>query len=278
MRKAWQASLFFLWCCLLFLVFFPPLVAFPAADWRLRMAVSFARWWSRGCLWIAGIRLVVHGLERVKVPAVFTFNHASNLDFFVNAVIAPHGSLVFGKRELARVPLLGWMWLLSGHPLIRRDDRGDWQAKLDLVAGRLRTGRYATIVAPEGKRNHGGPLLPFKKGPFHLAMQGQVPIVPWVLRGAGPLLTRRGMLPGTITVDVLPPISTDDWREETLEEHMAQVRRVYLEALGEQDAAGPPGATPAQPAAAAGAPTSVGASTPARPAPDGPPARPPLGA
>ncbi len=267
MRKAWQGILFFLWCFALFLVFFPPAILFPTADWRLRMAVLFARYWSRGCLRIAGVRLVVTGRERLRPPAIFTFNHASNLDFLVNASIAPHGSLVFGKRELAKLPLLGWMWLISGHPLIRRDDRDDWQAKLDLVATRLRTGRYATIVAPEGTRNHGGPLLPFKKGPFHLALQSKAPIVPWVLKGVAPLLTRRGMHPGTITVDVLPPISTADWRDETIEEHMQALRRVYLDALGEQEThPPPPSAPPGPPAAASHEPP------PARPAP------PPVGA
>lgn len=260
MRKAWQATLFFLWCFACFVVFFPPAVAFPTPDWRLRMAILYARWWSRGCLWIAGVKLVVTGHEHAKVPAVFTFNHASNLDFFVNACLVPHGTLVFGKRELGKVPLLGWMWLISGHPLIRRNDRADWQAKLDLVAGRLATGRYATIVAPEGTRNHGAPLLPFKKGPFHLALQGKAPIVPWIIRGAAPLLTRRGMHPGTITVTILPPIPTTDWREETLDEHVAHVRRVYLEALGEPDAYGtPPSPSPSPP--------SPPTTSPARPVP-----------
>src|SRR5690606_23903084 len=96
MRKAWQATLFFLWCFACFLVFFPPSVAVPTRDWRLRMAIVFARWWSRGCLWIAGVRLHVVGREHARVPAIFTFNHASNLDFFVNACLVPHGTLVFG--------------------------------------------------------------------------------------------------------------------------------------------------------------------------------------
>lgn len=259
MRKAWQAALFFLWCLACFVVFFPPAVAFPTRDWRLRMAILYARWWSRGCLWIAGVRLVVVGRERARVPAVFTFNHASNLDFFVNACLVPHGTLVFGKRELGKVPLLGWMWLISGHPLIRRDDRADWQLKLDLVAERLKTGRYATIVAPEGTRNHGGALLPFKKGPFHLAIQSKAPIVPWVIEGAAPLLTPRGMLPGTIKVTMLPPIPTTDWRDETIDEHMQALRRVYLEALGETDAAPPAGTPPAAPAPPARPTPPVGA-------------------
>ncbi|MBX3471975.1 MAG: 1-acyl-sn-glycerol-3-phosphate acyltransferase, partial [Planctomycetes bacterium] len=234
MRKAWQAAASSLWLVACFLVFFPPLCLFPTRAWRLRMGVLMARWWSRGCLWLAGVRLEVapEDRARIRIPAIFTFNHASNLDFLINAVLAPYGSLVFGKRELARIPFLGWMWLLSGHPLIRRDDRDDWQRRLDEVATRLKDGRHATIIAPEGKRNHGAGLLPFKKGPFHLALQSKVPIVPWVLEGAEHLLTPGGIRPGTVRVRVLPPIPTDHWTAERLDEHVEEVRRAYVAALG----------------------------------------------
>lgn len=234
MRKVWQAALFFLWMFACFVVLFPPMVLFPTRAWRLRMAHVFARTWSRGCLWLAGIKLEVEGREHLKVPAIFLFNHTSNLDFFVNSIFAPYGTLVFGKRELGRVPMLGWVWLLSGHPLIRRDDRDDWQRKLDWVATELKTNRYATIVAPEGKRNHGGGLLPFKKGPFHLALQSGAPIVPCVLMGAAPLLTGKGMFPGTVRVRVLPPMRTTTWTPETLDDRIEEVRRLYLDALGPQ--------------------------------------------
>ncbi|MCO5171187.1 MAG: 1-acyl-sn-glycerol-3-phosphate acyltransferase [Planctomycetes bacterium] len=266
MRKLWQAIASILWLVACSIVFFPPLLLFPTPAWRLRMAILFARWWSRGCLWLAGVRLVITPEDRARLrpPAIFTFNHASNLDFLINAVLAPHGSLVFGKRELARLPLLGWMWLLSGHPLIRRDDRDDWQRRLDEVATRLRTGRHATIIAPEGKRNHGAGLLPFKKGPFHLALQSRVPIVPWVILGAEHLLTPRGILPGTVRVRVLAPIPTTDWTLERLDEHVDALRRLYVEALG--------GAPATDDAAAGGATGPVTAAGPAGPPP------PPVGA
>lgn len=234
MRKVWQTILVLSWMVVCFILFFPPMVLFPTVDWRLRMAHAFARSWSRGVLWLAGIKLVVEGREHLKAPAIFLFNHTSNLDFLINASFVPSSSLVFGKRELGRVPLLGWVWLLSGHPLIRRDDRDDWQRKLDWVATRLKTNRYATIVAPEGKRNHGGGLLPFKKGPFHLALQSGAPIVPCVLQGAAPCWTSKGMFPGTIRVRVLPPMRTTTWTPETLDERIEEVRQLYLGALGSE--------------------------------------------
>jgi putative phosphoserine phosphatase / 1-acylglycerol-3-phosphate O-acyltransferase len=235
-RKTLQIIAISLWCILCFVVFFPPMVLFPTVDWRLRMARAFARWWSRGVLLVGGIELTVEGREHLGAqPAVFLFNHTSNLDFFVNAVIAPHGSLVFGKRELGAIPLLGWVWLLSGHPLIRRKDRDDWQRKLDWVQERLSTGRYSTIIAPEGTRNHGAALLPFKKGPFHLAMQSKSSIVPWLILGSEGCLTARGLMPGHVTMKILPPISTADWTAENLDQKIAEIRTTYLAALGQRE-------------------------------------------
>lgn len=255
MRKALQTTFATLLLVVCFVVFFPPMVLFPTANWRLRMAIYFARVWSRGLLWFGGVRLVVKGREHLRLPAIYTFNHTSNLDFLINASIAPHGSLVFGKRELARIPLLGWVWLLSGHPMIRRDDRDDWQAKLDLVARRLATGRYATIVAPEGTRSHGKGLLPFKKGPFHLALQSKAPIVPWVLEGVLPCMDARGLHRGTVTVTILPPIPTTDWTAEGLDAHVEAVRDVYAKALGVAPAPQqpPPAAAPPRPRPPVGA-------------------------
>jgi putative phosphoserine phosphatase/1-acylglycerol-3-phosphate O-acyltransferase len=39
--------------------------------------------------------------------------------------------------------------------------------------------------------------------------------------------------PGTVDVAVLPPVPTSDWTKETLDEHIAEVRQMFLDTLGD---------------------------------------------
>ena len=78
-------------------------------------------------------------------------------------------------------------------------------------------------------------MKPFKKGAFHLAMQAGVPIVPIVIHNSGDVQPKGDFLyhSGTVHVDVLPPIDTSEWTVETLNEHVAEVRQMYLATLGQ---------------------------------------------
>ena len=64
------------------------------------------------------------------------------------------------------------------------------------------------VVFPEGTRSDDGRLLPFKKGPFHLAMESGVPVVPVTLLGTFESWpkTRFALRPGTATVVFHPPL------------------------------------------------------------------------
>jgi 1-acyl-sn-glycerol-3-phosphate acyltransferase len=77
--------------------------------------------------------------------------------------------------------------------------------------------------------------LPFKKGAFHLGLATKLPIVPIVLRGthrAWPNRTFR-LSKTTVEIEFLPPIDTSHWTAETLDQHMAELRDVYIAALPE---------------------------------------------
>jgi putative phosphoserine phosphatase/1-acylglycerol-3-phosphate O-acyltransferase len=80
-------------------------------------------------------------------------------------------------------------------------------------------------------------LSTFKKGAFHLAMQAGVPIVPIVIQNSGDVQPKGDMLyhPGTVEVEVLPPVDTSKWSADTIDKHVADVRDMYLRTL-EQDA------------------------------------------
>lgn len=225
-------ALTFALCGLLFAILAPLAVLWPTLAWRNRLSLLAGHLAARVCERLAGIRVVIaSGREHLALrPAIFMFNHTNSLDFFVNGLLARPGWLVFGKRELSWVPFIGWGWALGGHPLIKRGDRAHWELVLTRVERLLRRG-WCTIIAPEGTRSRDGALGEFKKGAFHLALRSGAPVVPIVIRGAAPLFDGRGPLPGTIEVEVLPPVDSRDWTLERLDEHVATVRAQFARAL-----------------------------------------------
>jgi putative phosphoserine phosphatase/1-acylglycerol-3-phosphate O-acyltransferase len=45
--------------------------------------------------------------------------------------------------------------------------------------------------------------------------------------------------PATVEVDVLPPVDTSDWSPETIDEHVREVRNMFLRTLGQPEEPAP---------------------------------------
>jgi putative phosphoserine phosphatase/1-acylglycerol-3-phosphate O-acyltransferase len=105
----------------------------------------------------------------------------------------------------------------------------------------MRNQGKSVAISPEGTRSITPKLAAFKKGPFHLAMQAGVPIVPIVIHNAGDVAPKGEFVfrPATVEVDVLAPIDTSSWRSESIEAHVAEVRNLFLETLGQSEETSP---------------------------------------
>jgi putative phosphoserine phosphatase/1-acylglycerol-3-phosphate O-acyltransferase len=66
-----------------------------------------------------------------------------------------------------------------------------------------------------------------------MAMAAGVPIVPVVLKNALDALPRNGIVirPATVDVGVHPPIATSEGRREDLDDHIAEIEKLYEETL-----------------------------------------------
>ncbi|MGB5256228.1 MAG: HAD-IB family hydrolase [Woeseiaceae bacterium] len=188
---------------------------------------------------LIGLNLKVKGEHHLwsHRPAVFIFNHQSNVDMVIIARLLRRDITGVGKREIRDMPIIGRVMEAAGVVLIdRRNSASAIEAMKPLVDA-MRVEGKSVCLSPEGTRAPTIKLSSFKKGAFHLAMQAGVPIVPIVIQNSGDVQPKGDMLyhPGTVEVEVLPPVETDGWSAETIDQHVTDVRNMYLLAL-EQDA------------------------------------------
>ncbi|MGW0035505.1 HAD-IB family hydrolase [Gordonia sp. NPDC003376] len=187
---------------------------------------------------LAGIHVrVLDGGEYLTSarPCVFLFNHQSKLDLPVMINLIRADATGVAKKEVQRVPVLGQILDQAGLVFIDRSDRSRAIEQLAPAVKALREEGMSLVVAPEGTRSPTPRVGTFKKGPFHIAMQAGVPIVPVVLRNTGELMWRGSQLirPGTVEVMVLPPIDTSNWTADEIPSRAAEVRQMYVTALAD---------------------------------------------
>lgn len=187
---------------------------------------------------LAGIHVqVLEGGEYLTSarPCVFLFNHQSKLDLPVMINLVRSEATGVAKKEVQRVPVVGPILQQAGLVFIDRADPGRAIEQLAPAVRALRDEGMSLVVAPEGTRSPTPRVGRFKKGPFHIAMQAGVPIVPVVLRNTGELMWRGAQLirPGTVEVMVLPPVHTSDWSPAEIGDRAEEVRQMYVSALAD---------------------------------------------
>ena len=181
-------------------------------DRRGHIAHGFARAWSWLVLATTGVRVDIHGLDRL-IPGttyVFVANHESTYDIPVVFWALPYQVRIIAKQGLGAIPFLGWHLKRAGHLLVDRrhpNAAGILNQWRQLLAAGL-----SLIIFPEGTRSADGTVGRFKSGSFLLAIEAGLPIVPVSISGTR-FIMRKGVLttrPGHATLVVHPPISTTD--------------------------------------------------------------------
>jgi 1-acyl-sn-glycerol-3-phosphate acyltransferase len=171
-------------------------IASSLFDSRGQFAHECARTWSRLILRTTGVRVRVHGLDRVAPGTTYLFvsNHQSIYDIPVVFATLPYQLRIIAKQSLAMFPVLGWHLKRGGHLFVdrRHPDRARilnrWRT---LVAEGL-----SLIIFAEGTRSPDGRVARFKAGSFLLAIQAGVPIVPIAVIG-----TRQVMPKGRLRTE-----------------------------------------------------------------------------
>jgi 1-acyl-sn-glycerol-3-phosphate acyltransferase len=232
LRTVFFFALFIPWTLLVIITGVP--LSFIKADYLH----SYARFWARIGLLLAGVRLEVHGRQHLPAdgcPVIYMANHQSNFDILALFAGLPRQFRWLAKEELFSVPLFGFAMRRTGYIPIDRSDRQKAKEGMAEAVRRINEGT-SVVIFPEGTRSPDATLLPFKKGGFVLALQAQVPVMPVAIKGSGSIMPKHSpwIRGGTIRVNFFPAIRSAGRGVADRDVLMEKVRRPIMQALGQQ--------------------------------------------
>ena len=177
---------------------------------------------------LTGVRVKTVGREQLDRARTYIFmsNHVSNIDPPLLIPLIPGRTSVMAKHELFSYPILGKAMRMASLVPVDRGNRDAGIAAVRAAEEVVKQGIHMTIYV-EGHRSFDGKLLPFKKGPFYLAEQCAVPVVPVTIVGTHYVMPKRrfAIKPGLVTVIFHKPIAPEEFgsREELTEKVRAAI-------------------------------------------------------
>lgn len=186
----------------------------------------------RGCMLaafmgarIVGVKVRTVGLEKIDPERTYIFmsNHISNLDPPIMLPLIPRRTSVMVKQGLFKVPILGRIMRIGSLVPVDRGNRDAGITAVREAVKVIKQGVNMTIYV-EGHRSFDGRLLAFKKGPFYLAEECKVPVVPITISGTEECMpkARFAIRPGMVTIQFHDPIEPADFGDRDC--LMARVR------------------------------------------------------
>ncbi len=156
---------------------------------------------------------------------IITPNHQSIMDFLPLLSVLPLRFRWVLKKELLSIPLFGSGLISIGAVSIDRSRRGKALNEMLSASEKLKDG-WSLLVYPEGTTTHDGLMLPFKKGPFILAVKTGVPILPVTCNGPFKIMPKGSRLfkPGHVEVIIGRPIVTTGLDEKDVPVLMEKTR------------------------------------------------------
>jgi len=186
------------------------------------------RTWSKIIVRVTDTTVTINGLDHIKPEQSYLVvcNHQSNMDIPVLVANLPLLVTFIAKKELFKIPFFGWG--LKGAGMIKVDRSNTKQAieSLKNAEKNIINNKLSVIAFPEGTRSKDGEIHPFKKGPFILAMNTGIPILPVSLKGTFNILPRNRLIlkKGNVRLQVHEPI---DVRSYSFEDRFKLIKRVH---------------------------------------------------
>jgi len=166
-----------------------------------RILVALNPFWS--------VRLEGRMPARNAHPFVAVSNHESLADVILIGTL-PWEMKWLSKSSNLWIPFLGLMMRLAGDVGVRRDDPSSRSASYDAMKRWIERGA-SVMIFPEGTRSRTREMLPFRTGPFRLAIETGRPVQPLAVSGTRAAIRKGSLRFGTarVVVRILEPVPTE---------------------------------------------------------------------
>ncbi|WP_439861760.1 1-acylglycerol-3-phosphate O-acyltransferase [Pseudomonas sp. MBLB4136] len=196
-----------------------------------------ARLYSLPALCLLGLKVKteVKPLLEHHPACVIIANHQSNYDLYVLGRVVPQRTVSIGKKSLKWLPFFGQLYWLAGNVLLDRSNAQRAKRAMLKTTDTLKQRNTSIWVFPEGTRNGGGELLPFKKGAFQMAIAAGVPIIPVCASSYVRQMRLNRWHSGRILIRSLPAIPTAGLSLDDLPRLMEQCRQQMQQCIAAMD-------------------------------------------
>ena len=242
-RSAWSRAVAYVYAG----YWWTALCGLTAAVWLLVLSLSKRRWrhaaisrCGRLFLRAAGIRLVVEGA--IPVPdrnVILVNNHASYLDSLILCASLPGPLSFVAKQELETQLVAGPFLKRLATVFVRRSEREAGLAGMDSALAAARRGERL-VWFPEGTLTRKPGLMEFRLGPFLVAGEADMPIIPVAIKGTRSILRGGQWFPhrGEVTVTVGEALMAKGNAFADAIDLRDRARRHILDHVGEPDLSG----------------------------------------
>ncbi|HOP03805.1 MAG TPA: lysophospholipid acyltransferase family protein [Tenuifilaceae bacterium] len=197
-------------------------------DKRLWLLQRYSIVWALFYLWVNPFwRINFSGKENVRKgqPYIIVSNHQSAMDIVLLYRLWMHFKWV-AKREIFRIPVIGWNLWLNKHIAINRTSVKGALKMMKEAELHLKM-RSSVLIFPEGTRSSDGAIKRFRDGAFVLAHKTGYPILPVVLNGTREVIKKDSILlkgHQVLTLKILPEINSDFYAEKSVNELASYVQ------------------------------------------------------
>ncbi len=232
------SSIWRLWFLIVFILtfsaFIPLLFFFTAITKKPKLVAHLTRHCSKITLWLSFIFPIVEWEEKIdkKKHYIFCPNHISTLDIPLILAVVPVPLQYIGKAEIERIPVFGYFYKHNTVVVNRKNKKDSYNAFLK-AEKILNTGLSMCIFPEGGIPSSNTFLKKFKNGPFRLAIEQNINIIPITMPDNKQIFPKEYFKgrPGIVRVTIHKAIKQNKLKKRTIKNLNTLVYNIIFEEL-----------------------------------------------